>query len=85
MIRYSLQPKSGIFVSGYRFLSFVIKIGKSVIGEHSEKRLHRAKNSATDAVKTVSKKDLEKEQKQVVIWFLIKSEIKFEKIQRRII
>ena len=64
MTRYSVQPRDGIFVKGMDFLSFAIKIGKSKIknlsGKYSQKLLDHAKQSATDPLKTASKKAIQK-------------------------
>ena len=68
MMRCSVQPRDRIFVKGYRFLSFAENIGKK-IGKNinknlnskcSQKLLDRAKQSATDALKTTSKKAIQK-------------------------
>ena len=64
MSRYSVQPRDRIFVTGYRFLSFaknmVKNIGKNISknlsDKYSQKHLDRAKQSATDALKTSSKR-----------------------------
>ena len=64
MTRYSVQPRDGIFVKGMDFLSFAIKIGKSKIknlsGKYSQKLLDHAKQSATDPLKTTSKRAIKK-------------------------
>ena len=64
MRQYSVQPRSGIFVKGYGFLSFAKNMGKntgknlskSLSGKFSQKLLDHAKQSATDAFKTASKR-----------------------------
>ena len=60
MMRYSVQTRDQIFVKGYRFLSFAKNMGKKIIknlsGKYSQKLLDYAKQSATDALKTTSKK-----------------------------
>ena len=63
MARYSVQPKDPMFVKGYGFLSFAKSMGKNigknisknVSGEYSQKLLHHAKQSVTDALKAASK------------------------------
>ena len=68
MMRYSVQPRDWIFVKGYGFLSFTKKmcknigknISKSLSGKYSQKVLGHAKQSATDALKTSSKKFIDK-------------------------
>ena len=68
MTRYSVQPIDRIFVKGYKFLSFTKKMGrnigrnksKNLIGKFSQKHLNHAKQSATDALKTDSKRVIQK-------------------------
>ena len=63
-MKYSVQPRDRIFVKGYGFLSFAKNvgknvgkiIGKSLSGKYSQKLLDHAKQSATDKLKTSSKK-----------------------------
>ena len=72
---YSVQPRDRIFVRSYGFLSFNKNIGKNIgksiskimSGKYSQKLLHNAEQSATDALKTVSKEQLQNQQKQLVI------------------
>ena len=56
MSRYSVQPRDGIFVKGYGFLSFAKNmdenISKDLSGKYSQKLLDHPKTSATDALKT---------------------------------
>ena len=68
MMRYSVQPIYQIFVKGYEFLSFAKNMGKN-IGKNISKNLSgKTKNfltilknlPPTDAVKTVSKKAIQK-------------------------
>ena len=66
MMRYSVQPRVRIFVKGYGFLSFTKNLGKSIgkdinlSGKYSQKLLDYAKQSATDALKTASKRVIQK-------------------------
>ena len=63
-MRFSIQPMDRIFVKGYGFLSVAKNKGKNIAKKirynlrfkYSEKRLYHAKQSATDALKTSSKK-----------------------------
>ena len=63
-MRCSVQPRDRIFVKGYGFLSFAKymrkKIGKNInknlSGRYSQKRFDYDKKSATDALKTSSKR-----------------------------
>ena len=68
MMRYSIQPKNGIFVKGYGFLSFAKNmgknIGKSFRGKYSpgmlamrQELLDYAKKSKTDALIKLLQKD----------------------------
>ena len=64
MARYSVQPRDQIFVKGYGFQSFAKNMGenigknisKNLSGKYSKKLLDHARQSATDAFKTASKK-----------------------------
>ena len=68
MMRYSVQPRDRIFVKDYGFLSFAKNMGKNIgknicrnlKGKHSLKRLDHAKQSATDALKSTSKRVIQK-------------------------
>ena len=69
-MRYSVQPKDRIFVKGYGCLSFAKSMGQSIgknISKYSpgmldacQKLLDYAKQSATDAFKTTSKRVIQK-------------------------
>ena len=54
-MRYSLEPRDRVYVKGYGFLSFAKNMGK-----YGQKRLDTAKKCTTDAIKTVSKKAIQK-------------------------
>ena len=64
MTHYSIQPRYQILVKGSRFLSFARDIGKSISKNlssiYSQKRLDHAKQSASDAFKTASKRPMQK-------------------------
>ena len=68
MMRYSVQNRDRIFVKGYGFLSFAKNIGKKIgknIGKslratYSQKLLDHAKQSAADALKTISVRIIQK-------------------------
>ena len=75
MTRYSVQPRDGIFVKGYGFLSFAKNMGKSIVENISEnlsgkyirgrlamrqKLPDHAKQSETDTFKTTSKREIQK-------------------------
>ena len=74
-MRYSIEPRDRIFVKRYRFLSFAKNMGKNVSNKYCQKLLYSAKKSTTDGIKTASKGAIQ-EQKQQVIWLVIKFLIK---------
>ena len=59
-IRYSIEPRDGIYVKGYGFFSFAKNMGKSLSNKYGQKLLDTAKKSATDSIKTASKIAIEK-------------------------
>ena len=66
-MRYSIEPRGRIYVKGYRFLSFVKNIGthatkvaKNMSSKNCQKLLDSAKKSTTDAIKTASKRAIQK-------------------------
>ena len=64
MTRYSVQPRDRMFLKDYEFLSFarnmVKNTSKNLSSKYSQKLLDHAKQSATDALKTDSKKRFKK-------------------------
>ena len=66
-MRYSIEPRDRIYVKGYGFLSFAKNMGKSLSKKYGQKLLDSAKKSTTAAIKTASKKEFKKQQKQLVI------------------
>ena len=68
MTRYSVEPRDRIFVKGYEFLSFAKNMGRNIAknisknlsSKYSQKLLDHAKQSATDALKTASKRAIQK-------------------------
>ena len=64
MLRYSVQPRDQIFVKGYGFLSFARNMGKNISknlsSRYSQELLDHAKQSATDAFKTNTKRAIQK-------------------------
>ena len=60
---YSIVPTERRYVKGYGFLSFArnigthaIKVAKNMSNKYSQKLADTAKKSATDAIKTASKR-----------------------------
>ena len=59
-MRYSIEPRDRIYVKGYGFLSFAKNMGKSLSNKYGQKLLDSAKKSTTDALKTASKRAIQK-------------------------
>ena len=59
-MRYSIEPRDRIYVKGYGFLSFAKNMGKNVSNKCGQKRFDGAKKSATDAIKSASKRAIQK-------------------------
>ena len=63
-MRNSVQPRDQMFVKGYGFLSFAKSmnknigknISKNLSGKYDQKLFDRLKQSATDSIKTASKR-----------------------------
>ena len=55
-MRYSLEPRDRICVKGYGILSFA----RSMSNKYGQKLVDTAKKSATDAIKIVSKRAIQK-------------------------
>ena len=59
-MKYSIEPRDRIYVKGYGFSSFTKNIGKSLGNNYVQKLLYSAKKSTTDAIKTTSKRPIQK-------------------------
>ena len=64
---YSIEPRERRHVKGYGFLSFARNIGthatkvaKNISNKYDQKLANTAKKSATDAIKTASKRAIQK-------------------------
>ena len=55
-MRYSIEPRGRIYVKEYGFLSFSLNLSN----EHGQKLLDSTKKSAADAIKTASKRAIQK-------------------------
>ena len=55
-MRYSIEPRDKIYVKGYGFMSFT----RSMSNKYGKKLVDTAKKSATDAIKTASKRAIQK-------------------------
>ena len=64
------------------FLSFAINMSKSVGSKYSQKLRDHAKQSTTYALKTTSKKAIQKKQKQPVVLLEMKLPMKLNKSQK---
>ena len=61
-MRYSIEPRDRIYVKEYGFLSFA----KSLSNKYGKKRIDNTKKSTIEAIKTASKEQFKKLQKQLV-------------------
>ena len=59
-MRYSIERKDRIYVKGYGFLTFAKNIDKTVSTKYSQNLLDNAKNSTIDAIKTPSRRAIQK-------------------------
>ena len=59
-MRYSIKPRDGIYVKGYGFFSFAKNIGNKLSNKYDQKLLDCARKSKTDAIKTASKRAIQK-------------------------
>ena len=59
-MRDSIERRDRIYVRGYGFLSFARNMGRNLNNKYGQKVLDRAKKSTTDAIKTPSKRAIEK-------------------------
>ena len=59
-MRYSIEPTDRIYVKRSGFLYFAKNMGKSLSNKYGQKLLDSAKKSTTDAIKTASKKAIQK-------------------------
>ena len=57
-MRYSIEPR--IYVKGYELLSFAKNMSKGLSNKYGQKLLVSAKKSTTDAIKTASKRAIQK-------------------------
>ena len=59
-MRYSVEPRDRIYVKGYGFLSFAKNMGKGLSNKYAQKLIDSARKSTTGAIKTASKRVIEK-------------------------
>ena len=60
MTRYSIELRTRKYVKGYGFLSFAKNIGKNLGNKYGQKLLDSTKKSTMDAIKTASKRPIQK-------------------------
>ena len=58
-----IEPKDRTYVKGYGFLSFAKNMDKKLSNKYSQKLLDSVKKSTTDAIKTSSKRGIQKSRK----------------------
>ena len=59
-MRYSIERKDRIYVKGYGFLTFAKNIDKTLSTKYSQNLLDNVENSTRDAIKTSSRRAIEK-------------------------
>ena len=59
-MRYSIEPRNRIYVKEYRFLSFAKNIDKNLSNKYGQKLLDSTNKSTVDAMKTASKRAIQK-------------------------
>ena len=59
-MRYSIEPRDRIYVKGYGFLSFAKNIGKNLSNKYGQNNFYIAKKSTAGAIKTASKRAIQK-------------------------
>ena len=59
-MRYSIQPNNRIYVKEYGFLSFAKNMGTNLSSKYGQKLLDSTKKSTADAIKTDSKRAIQK-------------------------
>ena len=55
-MRYSIEPRDRVYVKGYGFMSFA----KNMSNKYGKKLVDTAKKSAADAIKSASKRAIQK-------------------------
>ena len=59
-MRYSIEPRNRIYVKGYGFLSFAKNMSKSLNSKYGQKVLDSVRKFTTNAIKTASKRAIQK-------------------------
>ena len=82
-MRYSFEPKDRIYIKGYGFLSFAKNMGKTLSSKYGQKRLQSAKKSITDAIKTASKRAIQKTAEKLLIKYVFLKGLKNHNIMKQ--
>ena len=59
-MRYLIESRDRIYAKGYKFSSFLKNMGTQLSNKHSKKRFYSAKKYTADAIKTASKREIQK-------------------------
>ena len=59
-MRYLIEPRDWIYVKAYGFFSFAKNMGKNLSNKYGQKLVNSANKSTTDAIKTASKRAIQK-------------------------
>ena len=59
-MRHSTEPRDRIYVKGYGFLCFAKNMSKSLNNKYGQKLIDSAKKYTADAIKTASKRAIQK-------------------------
>ena len=59
-MKYWIEPRDGVYLKGYGFLSFAKNMGKSLNNKYGHKLLDSAEKSTTNAIKTASERGIQK-------------------------
>ena len=59
-MRYSIELRDIIYVKGFGFLSFAKNIGKNLSNKYGQNNFYTAKKSTAGAIKTASKRAIQK-------------------------
>ena len=84
-MRYSIGARDKIYVKGYGFLSFAKNMGKNLSNKYRQKLLDSAKKSTADAIKTSSKRAIQKTTEATGDLIGNKLQIKFQVYQKSLL
>ena len=78
-----LEIEDRIYVKRYVFLSFAENMGKILSNKYDQKVLDSTEKYNTETIKTASKRAILKHQKQLLIYLVIKLQIKLQVFQKK--